>query len=182
LFISRDLFLPVGQELAELLELAGHLEAILGEEALDRIPEAGVADPVRAVGRDRRVAALELVGALGAGLDPGEAALDRELDRLVVAGLEVEKLELLPAAPDPAVDGAFVIQAWARTEGRRRSICWPRRARNMSSAASERWLGRIGNLPDLNMGLPSRQPAERSRARARSPGSGRATSPRMNQK
>jgi N-acetylmuramoyl-L-alanine amidase len=35
----------------------------------------------------------------------------------------------------------------------------------MSSAASERWLGRIGNLPDLSMGLPSLQTSERSRAR-----------------
>jgi hypothetical protein len=57
-----SLFLAVRQQLAELLELAGHLQALRCEEALDRIPETGVADPVRAVGRDRRIAALELVG------------------------------------------------------------------------------------------------------------------------
>ena len=38
-----------------------------------RVAKAGVADPVGAVGPDRRIAALQLVRPLRTGLDPGEA-------------------------------------------------------------------------------------------------------------
>ena len=95
---------PIGQKLAELVDLEGHLAALLGEKALDRDPKARLADPVRAVGRHRLVAALQLVLPLRAGLDARQAVLDREVDGPVVAGLEVEEIELLPAAPDAAVE------------------------------------------------------------------------------
>ena len=93
------LVLPIGQQLAQLVELAAISRRSCGEEALDRVAEARVADPVRAVGRHRLVAALQLVRPLRAGLDPGEAVGDREVDRLVVAGLEMEELELAARQP-----------------------------------------------------------------------------------
>ena len=46
-----------------------------------------------AVGGGRQVAALDLVLALGAGLDPLETVADGVVDGLVVAGLEVQELE-----------------------------------------------------------------------------------------
>jgi alanine-alpha-ketoisovalerate/valine-pyruvate aminotransferase len=77
--------LPIRQQLAQLLHLARHLDALLGEEALDRGAKARIADPVRAVGGRRLLAALQLVRALRAHLDARETALNRELDRLIVA-------------------------------------------------------------------------------------------------
>ena len=77
----------------------------LTEEARDRVAEGRVGDQVRAVGPDRRVAAVQLVDALRAGLDPLQPVADGELDRLIVAGLEVQELELLQAAPLAAVEG-----------------------------------------------------------------------------
>jgi hypothetical protein len=69
---------------------------ILGEQLLlhcdvvfDRAPELRVVDRVRAVGQRREEAARQLVLTLGAGLEEREATFDRELDRLVVAELEV---------------------------------------------------------------------------------------------
>ena len=56
------------------------------------------------MGRDRHVAARELVLALRAGLDAGEPARDREVDRLMVADLEMQEGVILDAAPVAAVE------------------------------------------------------------------------------
>ena len=70
----------------------------LGLEVLgDGAGEAGVGDPVQRVGGDRQVAARQLVLALGAGLDAGEAVRDGPVDRLV-AELEVQAGGVLDAA------------------------------------------------------------------------------------
>ena len=71
----------------------------------DRVAEARIGDPVRAQGADRNIAALQLVRALGAGLDPGEAVADGVVYRLVVAGLEMEEPVVALAAPVAAVKG-----------------------------------------------------------------------------
>ena len=66
--------------------------------------KAGIGDPMRAVGRHRQIAALHFVRPLRAGLDPLQAALDRELDRAVIAALEMEERVFAVAAPIAAID------------------------------------------------------------------------------
>ena len=56
-----------------------------------RLAEAGVANPVRRIGARRQIGALQLVRALGAGLDAGQPMGDGEVDGLVLAGLEVQE-------------------------------------------------------------------------------------------
>ena len=53
--------------------------------------------------RDRFVAPGELVTALGAGLDPLQPEFDGDIDRLVVAQLEMEERLVDSAAPIAAV-------------------------------------------------------------------------------
>src|SRR5215468_4025331 len=77
---------------------------LAAEEILDRGGEARLADPMCAPGRRRQVAALDLVLALGAGLDPRQLVRDRVLDGLVVAGLEMQETEVAEAAPVAAVE------------------------------------------------------------------------------
>src|SRR5438270_7518975 len=62
---------------------------------------------MRAPGDDRLIAARDLVLALSAGLDAGEAVINRPLDRLVIAELEVEERHLLGAPPITAVERVF---------------------------------------------------------------------------
>ena len=74
------------------------------EIARDGPAQARVGDPVRRVGRDRHVAARELVLALGAGLDARQAVRDRVVDRLIVADLEMQARMMLDRAPVAAVE------------------------------------------------------------------------------
>src|SRR5688572_16782933 len=67
--------------------------------------QAGVGEVVRRPGGDRAIAARQLVLALRAGLDAGEAAFDGEVDRLVVAELEMQEGMVLEAAPVASVEG-----------------------------------------------------------------------------
>src|SRR5712692_2459255 len=83
--------------------LLDHL-ALAIEEGGDRAAERWVGDPVRAVNRRRQIAALQFVGPLGAGLDPRQAALNRELDRLVIAAFEMQKAVFAVRSPIAAVD------------------------------------------------------------------------------
>ena len=59
---------------------------------------------MRRIGRHRHVAARQLVLALRAGLDPRELVLDREIDRLIVAQLEMQERVVLDRAPVAAVE------------------------------------------------------------------------------
>src|SRR4029079_14228340 len=59
---------------------------------------------MHAVGLNREIAAGELMGALGAGLDPGEAMLNGVVDSLVVADLEMQTGMLLDGAPIAAIE------------------------------------------------------------------------------
>ena len=94
--------LPVWQQRAQIAHLGEHLPALLDQEALDRVTKAGIADPMGAVGGHRLVAALQLVRPLGSRFHARETAPDGELDRLVVAGLEVQELELAARLSAPA--------------------------------------------------------------------------------
>src|SRR5581483_8745459 len=58
-----------------------------------------VGDVVRGPGDGGLEAAADLVLSLGAGLEPGDAAVDAELDALVVAGLEVQAVVVRGRSP-----------------------------------------------------------------------------------
>src|SRR5262245_49172906 len=62
-----------------------------------------MAQPMRRPGLRRHEAARELVLALRASLEDADAALDAELERLVVARLEMQKRNVWGAAPVAAV-------------------------------------------------------------------------------
>ena len=92
-----------GAVAGELLAGRLHIGALALEIVGDRAAQARIGDVVRRIGGDRQVAARELVLALGAGLDAGELVRDRELDRLVVAELEMQERVVLDRAPVAAI-------------------------------------------------------------------------------
>src|ERR1700749_4998190 len=85
----RDL--PERTELGQLA--AGFLDigALALEVIGDRAAQAGIGDVMRGVGGVRQISACELVLALRAGFDDLQLALDREIDRLIVADLEMQE-------------------------------------------------------------------------------------------
>ena len=52
------------------VDLGGDGGAFPAEEIGDGVTQASLGDPMGAPGRHRQIAALDLVGSLGAGLDP----------------------------------------------------------------------------------------------------------------
>src|SRR6478736_5606508 len=90
---------PERAELGELASGLGDIGALALEVIVDGPAQAGIGDEVRGVGGPRQVAARDLVLALRAGLDMREAALDGEIDRLVVADLEMQERMMLDRAP-----------------------------------------------------------------------------------
>src|SRR3569833_391454 len=80
---------------------AGFLDigALAQQIVVDRPPQAAIGDEVRGVGGLREVAARDLVLALRAGFDDLEAVLDREVDRLIVADLEMQERVVLDRTP-----------------------------------------------------------------------------------
>ena len=94
---------------------------IVGDRAAQK---AAIGDPVRRIGRDRQVAARQLVLALGAGLDARQAVLDGVVDRLVVADLEVQAGVVLDGAPVAAVE-AVAADEVQRAGNRSGCRAWP---------------------------------------------------------
>src|SRR5262245_5045570 len=92
-------FLAERCRLRELLARGGDIGALALEKILDCAPQGGIDDVVRGIGRDRQVAARDLVLALGAGLDAAKLVLDGVLDRLVIAQLEMQERMVLDRAP-----------------------------------------------------------------------------------
>ena len=92
------------REFGEVLDLLLDHLALAGEERGDGAAETRVGDPVGAVDRHRQVAALQFVRPLRAGLDPLQAALDGELDRPVIAALEMQEAVFAVRPPVAAVD------------------------------------------------------------------------------
>src|SRR5690242_10191367 len=70
----------------------------------DGTAKTGVGDVMGAIGLARQIAAGELMRALRPRLDAGQPVLNREVDRLVVADLEMQKGVLLDATPIAAVE------------------------------------------------------------------------------
>src|SRR5689334_1050201 len=65
----------------------------------DRAPEIRVGDVMRGVGGVRQISACELVLALRAGFDDLQPVLDRKIDRLIVADLEMQERMVLDRTP-----------------------------------------------------------------------------------
>src|SRR5512140_1806386 len=85
--------------LVQLVEDLSHVRALPAQEFADRGRELGIRDPVQRVRAHRQEAARELVAALRATLEARDAALDAMLERLVVAGLEVQARDEAGRAP-----------------------------------------------------------------------------------
>ena len=92
-------FVPL---LAAIAAAEGRVFLIMGDRALDRLPlvseivgdrsgKPRVGEFMRRIGEGRAVAARELVLPLGASLDAAQSARQREVDRLIVADLEMQK-------------------------------------------------------------------------------------------
>jgi len=75
------------------------VDTLIGEEPGHGLLHAAVGKPVGRPCGHRHVAALNLVTALCAGLDPGQSMANGMLDRLIVAAFEVEHPVILDAAP-----------------------------------------------------------------------------------
>ena len=76
-----------------------HRGAFLFQEMGDCVAQAGMGDPVGALHPHRQIAALDLMLALRPGFDPFQPVGDGEIDRLVIAGLEMQEFEIGAAAP-----------------------------------------------------------------------------------
>src|SRR5579872_3666794 len=90
------------QLLRELVHLRGNGRALALEEVRNRAREAAVAHPMGAVGGRGEITPLDLVGSLGARLDAREPVLDGEIERAVIADLEMQERVIADAAPVPA--------------------------------------------------------------------------------
>src|SRR5437870_4375059 len=84
-FLHGSLIAAEGRVLRQRVALLFHRPGLPRQEIRDRGSEARIGDEVEAAGLHRQITPRDLVLALGPGLDAGEAVLDGELDRLVVA-------------------------------------------------------------------------------------------------
>src|SRR3990167_4098538 len=90
---------PEWRHFADYRHLIGDPAPLRIEIARDSLAKSRISDPVGGAGKDRLIAAGDLVLALRAGLHPGESALDREFDRLMVADLEMQERAILDPSP-----------------------------------------------------------------------------------
>lgn len=102
--LLRDAGAAKGAEARQHLDiLVDHLlltSQILG----DRARESCVSHPVQGMSDSGQIAARELVFALRAGFDAGEAMADRPVDRLIIAEFEVQERVVLGTAPVAPVE------------------------------------------------------------------------------
>src|ERR1700722_4080454 len=169
-------FVPL---LAALAAAEGRVFLIMGDRALDRdtlvseivgdrSSKPCVCEFVRRVGQGRAVAARELVLALSASLDAAQSAREREVDRLIVADLEMQKRPELDCAPVPAVqrvvanevDGAGDIASGAARHDQEHAVGEGRADQFEESAGQVRAppLSRAGMHVELEEGVPVLRP------------------------
>src|SRR5258706_13869006 len=79
--------------------------ACFAQEFIHEAVEGGMGEPMEGARGLGKEAARMLVLPLGAAFEERDAALDAELDRLVIAGLEVQPRHVLAAAPVAPVEG-----------------------------------------------------------------------------
>src|SRR5262245_6467562 len=96
---------PERAALGELVDVLRHTGGLAREKSLDGVGELRLPQPVGGPSHLREEAARELVLALRAALEDADPARDAELERLVVAGLEVQARHVAGGAPVPTVKG-----------------------------------------------------------------------------
>src|ERR1700721_2447702 len=79
---------------------------LVSEIVGDRSGKPRIGELVRRIGESRPIAARELVLALGASLAAAQSARKREVDRLIVADLEMQKRPVLDRPPVAAIGAA----------------------------------------------------------------------------
>src|SRR5215813_9256366 len=83
--------LPEWAQVGKLAAGFGDIGTFALEVIRDRPSQTGVGDVMGGVGGVRQISACELVLALRAGLDDLQPAFDREVDRLIIADLEMQE-------------------------------------------------------------------------------------------
>ena len=96
--------------LGQPVHLALHCRTLLLRGTAPPAREGRVGDVVRGEDGGGQVTPGDLVLALRARLDPRQAAADRQLDRLIVAELEVQEGNILQATPVAAVEAIVADQ------------------------------------------------------------------------
>src|SRR3984957_8292390 len=107
--------LTFGCLLAAIAAAEGRIALIMRDRALDRFPlvsqivgdrsrQSRIGEFVRRIGEGRPVAPRELVLPLRARLDAAQSSRESEVDRLIVADLEMQKGPVLDRAPVAAVE------------------------------------------------------------------------------
>jgi hypothetical protein len=98
--IRYSLFaLPERSVIFQVFANFGNLTPLALQIVGHRPPQAGMRDVVGRMRRHRHVAARQLVFALRASFHHLQPAFDREIDRLMVADLEMQEWVVLDAAP-----------------------------------------------------------------------------------
>src|SRR4029077_7169173 len=77
----------------------GPLSAFALQIIRDRAAQIGIGDVVRRISRLRQIPARQLMLALRAGFDDLQAALDRKIDGLIIADLEMQERVMLDGTP-----------------------------------------------------------------------------------
>src|SRR5262245_20602211 len=95
---------------AQLVDVAGDAAFLALEELLDRAREARMREPVRRQHLDRHQAAEDLVFTLCSSFKYFYLFLNGELDRLVVAAVEVQQRHVLERAPVTSIERLLVAQ------------------------------------------------------------------------
>src|SRR5579885_3216357 len=99
LAVSAAPALAEGTCLPELPSDRLHIGALALEIVLNRPPEGRIRNVVRRISGVRKIAARELMLALGPGLDARQPVSDGIFDRLVIADLEMQERMMLDRAP-----------------------------------------------------------------------------------
>src|SRR5262249_3776385 len=108
--------LPIGNVLADLVDVRVDVAFLACEKRRDGSMKITVADPMARPRRLGNEAACDLVLALRPRLELGESLANAVVDALVVAGLEVEAVEVGAAAPVAAVERRAAAEADCRSD------------------------------------------------------------------
>src|SRR6476646_9961062 len=102
---------------------------------------------MRAIGLTRQIAAGELVRSLGPCLDTGKLVLNGEVDRLVIADLEMQERVVLDAAPINEIELARAMAHRAPSEYEQHLVC------HAATQQAETFAREIGPVPFARAGV-----------------------------
>ncbi len=120
--LSKESNFPKRRQLAQFVHVLGDRCAFVFEIVGDGTSQALMRDVMRRPGRAGKIAAQELVPALGAGFDARRAARDRKIDGLVIAGLEMQERNIGPCSPSCGRRASFRRRSSARRRSCARSV------------------------------------------------------------